>query len=470
MDGKAAIRILVVDDEEGMRNLLAIMLKKEGYDVTVASNGDEAIRASEKEIFDLVITDVRMPKISGMEVLRAIKEISPETIVLVMTAYSSTESVIEAMRGGAYDYVTKPFQVDEVKITIANALERKRLRLENQQLKQELVSQASFGNIVGKGPAMQKTMDLVRKVADTTSNVLICGESGTGKELIARAIHYGGQRRDNPFVAINCSALPETLLESELFGHMKGSFTGAHSNKEGLFEAAHGGTIFLDEIGDVPFSIQAKLLRVLEEKKFRRIGGIKEIEVDVRIIAATNRDLARAVAEGSFREDLYYRLDVIPVYLPPLRERPEDIPLLAEHFLKNASQVAGKKIKGITPEALKVLIGCEWKGNVRELENLIERVVALTDREWIEEEDIVSCFHRAPSGRNLFSSVIPTDGVDLERVIEKLEKDFLLKALEQTQWVKKEAAQLLKMNLRSLRYRLAKYGIATEKREEEKDE
>lgn len=299
-------KILVVDDEQSLREVLSIMLKRAGYAVTAVSDGEEAIEQVQKEIFDLVITDLRMPKVDGMEVLRAVKSASPETVVLIITAFATADSAVEAMKQGAYDYLTKPFQVDEVQLIIRNALEKRRLTTENILLKREMASQSSFAQLVGQSEAMQKVFDVVKKVADSKSNVLICGESGTGKELVARAIHYNSARSPLPFVAVNCSAVPETLLESELFGHMKGSFTGAISNKAGLFEVANGGTIFLDEIGDTTPTIQVKLLRVIQEREFRRVGGTQDIKVDVRIVAATNKDLEKAVADGSFREDLYY--------------------------------------------------------------------------------------------------------------------------------------------------------------------
>ena len=335
-------KILVVDDEQSLREVLSIMLKRAGYAVTAVSDGEEAIEQLQKEIFDLVITDLRMPKVDGMEVLRAVKSASPETVVLIITAFATADSAVEAMKQGAYDYLTKPFQVDEVQLIIRNALEKRRLTTENILLKREMASQSSFAQLVGQSEAMQKVFDVVKKVADSKSNVLICGESGTGKELVARAIHYNSVRSPLPFVAVNCSAVPETLLESELFGHMKGSFTGAISNKAGLFEVANGGTIFLDEIGDTTPTIQVKLLRVIQEREFRRVGGTQDIKVDVRIVAATNKDLEKAVADGSFREDLYYRLDVIPIRLPPLRLRSGDIPLLVTHFLARFSKESGK--------------------------------------------------------------------------------------------------------------------------------
>ncbi|HEY4486032.1 MAG TPA: sigma-54 dependent transcriptional regulator, partial [Nitrospiria bacterium] len=365
-------KILLVDDERSMRDFLSIMLRKEGYAVTLAEDGESAVRMIRKEAFDLVMTDVKMPKVGGIQVLKAVKESSPDTVVLMMTAFATTDTAIEAMKEGAYDYLTKPFQIEEVRLIIQNALEKKRLRTENLLLKRRLKGFASLEDIVGRSEPMRNVFQIVRKVANTASNVLILGESGTGKELIAQSVHSNSERKDKPFVTVNCGALPEPLLESELFGHMKGSFTGAHVSKPGLFEVANGGTIFLDEIGDTPAAIQVKLLRVLEEKEFRRIGGTQIIRVDVRIIAATHKDLQKAVADGSFREDLYYRLDVIPILLPPLRDRSEDIPLLVAHFLQRMSAAAGKSIREITPEAMKILQSHEWRGNVRELENVIE--------------------------------------------------------------------------------------------------
>lgn len=381
-------KILVVDDEQSLREVLSIMLKRAGYSVTSATDGEEAIDFVHKEIFDLVITDLRMPKINGMEVLKAVKSASPETVVLIITAFATADSAVEAMKQGAYDYLTKPFQVDEVQLIIRNALEKRRLTTENMLLKREMASQSSFAQLVGQSEAMQKVFDVVRKVADSKSNVLICGESGTGKELVARAIHYNSARSSHPFVAVNCSAVPETLLESELFGHMKGSFTGAISNKAGLFEIANGGTVFLDEIGDTTPTIQVKLLRVIQEREFRRVGGSQDIKVDVRIVAATNKDLEKAVADGSFREDLYYRLDVIPIRLPPLRMRTGDIPLLVNHFLERFSKESGRPKPVISSEAMHVLLGHEWRGNVRELENLIERVVAFSTEGPVTDTDV----------------------------------------------------------------------------------
>ncbi len=453
-------KILVVDDEKSLREVLSIMLKRAGYTVTEASDGDEAIGHVNKEIYDLVITDLRMPKADGMDVLKAVKSSSPDTVVLVITAFATSDSAVEAMKQGAYDYLTKPFQVDEVQLIIRNALEKRRLSTENMLLKREMASQSSFAKIVGQSEAMQKVFDVVKKVADAKSNVLICGESGTGKELIARAIHYNSARSPMPFVAVNCSAVPETLLESELFGHVKGSFTGAISNKAGLFEVANGGTIFLDEIGDTTPTIQVKLLRVIQEREFRRVGGNQDMKVDVRVIAATNRDLEKAVAEGAFREDLYYRLDVIPIRLPPLRLRTGDIPLLVTHFLEKFSQESGKPVPMFMPEALHVLLEHEWRGNVRELENLIERVVAFSSGAPVTDADVRGWLHRSVTPQQPgLPTDLPDDGLDLEALINGIEKDLLVKALERAKWVKKKAARLLRLNTRSFRYRLEKYAI-----------
>ncbi|HEU5201827.1 MAG TPA: sigma-54 dependent transcriptional regulator [Nitrospira sp.] len=454
-------KILVVDDEKSLREVMSIMLKRAGYDVTEASDGEQAIGQVNKEIYDLVITDLRMPRADGMDVLKAVKSTSPETVVLVVTAFGTADSAVEAMKQGAYDYLTKPFQVDEVQLIIRNALEKRRLSTENMLLKREMASQSSFAQIVGQSDAMQKVFDVVRKVADSKSNVLICGESGTGKELVARAIHYNSARSPMPFVAVNCSAVPETLLESELFGHMKGSFTGAVANKAGLFEIANGGTIFLDEIGDTTPTIQVKLLRVIQEREFRRVGGNQDMKVDVRVIAATNRDLEKAVADGSFREDLYYRLDVIPIRLPPLRLRVGDIPLLVTHFLDKFANESGKTPPMLTPEAMQVLLGHEWRGNVRELENLIERVVAFSTGTTVTHTDVHGWLHHAvsPQQSQGLPTDLPEDGLDLEGLINGIEKDLLMKALERSKWVKKKAARLLKLNTRSFRYRLEKYAI-----------
>jgi two-component system response regulator PilR (NtrC family) len=454
-------KILVVDNEKSMRDLLAIALRKEGYVVDSADDGDTALNTLSKENFDLILTDIKMPRMNGVTLLHEAKAISPETIVIMMTAYASTETAVEAMKEGAYDYLTKPFRFEEVKLIIRNALERKMLRLENLHLKRELTGRSAFTQILGKSQKMQKVLEITQKVSDQRANVLILGESGTGKELIARAIHFNSSRKDRPFVTVNCGALPEPLLESELFGHIKGSFTGAISNKEGLFEVAHEGSIFLDEIGDTPLSIQVKLLRVLQEKEFRRVGGTKNIRVDVRIIAATNQDLEKLVSESKFREDLYYRLDVIPIVVPPLRERKEDIPMLADAFIKRFNLAFGKKIEGIDHDALQGLMRREWKGNVRELENCLERAIALSTGRILTASDLGGAASR--TGADDLSLVTPPaiteSGLDLEASIGDLERRLLLAALENTNGVQTEAAKRLHISFRSFRYRLQKHGI-----------
>lgn len=453
-------KILIVEDEKGMRDVLGIMLKKEGYNVTLASSGEEALGLLNKEIFALVITDIKMPKVDGIQVLKAVKELSDDTLVIMITAFASTETAVEAIKQGAYDYITKPFKIEEMRLIVKNALEKRKLREENILLKRELKEKAVFENIIGNSDKMVKMLDLLRRIADNKSTVLITGESGTGKELIARAIHYNSKRKDKPFVTVNCGALPEHLLESELFGHMKGSFTGAVANKEGLFEVANEGTIFLDEIGETTPSLQVKLLRVLQDKEFKRVGGTRDVKVDVRIIAATNKDLEKAVSEGFFREDLYYRLDVIPMNIPPLRERPEDIPVLAEYFLSKYNKLFGKNVVGIDPKAIELLINYEWRGNVRELENVIERAVVLSTENIIMPEHLKDSLHIKSVQRRLSPPTqIPPEGIDLEGLISEIERDLLMKALERANWVKKDAARLLKLNFRSFRYRLEKYNI-----------
>lgn len=451
-------KILIIDDEQSMRDFLAIMLKKEGHEVVTAENGADALKAVHAEIFDLVITDVKMPGVSGIDVLKMIKEISPETVVIMITAFATAETAVEAMKLGAYDYITKPFKIDEIKLIIQKALEKRRLRKENILLKREIKSKAGFENFIGKSEPMQKVFFLIRQVADTASTVLISGESGTGKELVARAVHYNSARKDGPFVTVNCGALPETLLESEIFGHMKGSFTGAVSNKQGLFEAAHGGTIFLDEISATTPALQVKLLRVLQDRAFMRVGGTSDIKVDVRVIAASNKDLLEEVAKGAFREDLYYRLNVLPIHLSPLRDRTEDIALLVEYFLNKLS--SGRERKKITPETLKLLMGYRWPGNVRELENTIERLAILSSGDTILLDHIPDAVKNYQPCSTLVPSEIPDEGIDLETMLENAEKMLLQKALEKTAGVKTEAAKLLGLSFRSFRHRLRKYGAS----------
>jgi two-component system response regulator PilR (NtrC family) len=448
-------RILVVDDEKSMRDFLTIMLKKEGYGIVAAESGRDALTAVQGEIFDLVITDVKMPELDGIEVLRAVKEISPETVVLMITAFATTETAVEAMKLGAYDYIIKPFKVDEIKLIIQKALEKHSLRKENILLRREIESRVGFENFIGKSEPMQRIFSLIKQVADTKSTVLITGESGTGKELVAKALHFNSARKDGPFVTVNCGALPETLLESELFGSMKGAFTGAVSNRQGLFEAANGGTLFLDEVSSTTPALQIKLLRVIQEREFKRVGGTADIKVDVRVLAASNSDLQAEVKQGNFREDLYYRLNVIPIHLPLLRERKEDIPLLVEFFLKKYSQ--NRPPKSVSPDAMKLLMSYRWPGNVRELENTIERMVILAPGHAIEREHIQETIKDVRPCPELVPSDIPEAGVDLEALLENAEKILLMKALEKAAGVKTEAAKLLGLSFRSFRHRLKKY-------------
>jgi len=453
-------KILIVDDEQGIRDFLAIMLKKEGHEAVTAASGADALKAVQAEIFDLVITDVKMPGTDGIDVLRTIKEVSPETVVIMITAFAATETAIEAMKLGAYDYIIKPFKVDELKIIINNSLEKRHLRKENILLKREIESRAGFENFIGRSEPMQKVFSLIKQVADATSTVLITGESGTGKELVAKAVYHNGARKGRPLVTVNCGALPETLLESELFGYMKGAFTGATSNKQGLFEAANGGTIFLDEISATTPGLQIKLLRVLQERSFMRVGGTAEVKVDVHVIAASNKDLLAEVAKGTFREDLYYRLNVIPIHLPPLRERREDIPHLVEFFLIKYAKKDGQRTwtKKTDPAAIKILIDYNWPGNVRELENTIERLIIMTPNEMITQEHMPDNIKNVRTEAALAPMDIPDAGVDLEKLLENAEKMFLRKALEKTGGVKTEAAKLLGLSFRSFRHRLQKYG------------
>jgi len=453
-------KILVADDEQSMREFLDIMLKKEGYKVSLASHGEEVLKLAERDIFDLILMDIRMPKMDGISVLKKVKTLSPETIVIMITAYASADTAIKAMKEGAYDYVTKPFKVDEIKLIIKNALEKKNLQKENILLKQVVRDRYHFNNILGQCPNMLALYDLLEKVAPTKTNILITGESGTGKELVAKAIHYNSPRKDKPFVTLNCGAIPESLIESELFGHMKGAFTDAIATKKGLFEMADEGTIFLDEISELPLLMQVKLLRVLQDKEFKRVGGTEDIRVDVRIISATNKDLEEAVREKRFREDLFYRLNVIQIKLPPLRERREDITLLAMHFLKRYAEELNKNISGISPEALRIMLNYDFPGNVRELQNIIERAVALENNPELTPQNLSSYLEQQPlMKKNLLDLEIPSEGIDLEKVVEELERNLLVKALDRTKGIKKKAADLLHINFRSMRYRLEKYGL-----------
>src|SRR3954471_8768819 len=374
---RRAPRILVVDDERSMREMLAILLKREGYEVLLAENGKSAIATLEKEPVDILISDIKMPDLSGVEVLRAAKKVDQDILGIMITAFASTDTAVEAMRLGACDYLSKPFDIDLLKMKVREKIENRQLRQENVLLKRTLGLTHKFANIIGRSESMLDVFKMIETVARTNSTILLTGESGTGKGLAAQAIHFHSLRRERPVVAVNCGALPEALLESELFGHMRGSFTGADANKKGLVEVAERGTVFLDEIGEMSAVMQVKLLRVLQERKFRRVGGLEEMQADIRVIAATNQDLAKAIADGRFREDLYYRINVIPIALPPLRDRREDIPLIAEHFLSKYTEQMDKEISGIARPTMELLMQYDWPGNIRELENVMERAVAL---------------------------------------------------------------------------------------------
>ena len=452
-------KILVVDDDQGMREFLEILLAREGYDVASATGGKDALRLCKKHKFDLAITDLKMPKVDGIDVLKSIKEISPETMVILITAFASGETAVAAMKEGAYDYLEKNFDVEDLKAVIKDALSKKGVKEEDAVFMKDVEVALSFGNMIGKSKGMLKVYSLVRKVADTVANILITGESGTGKELVARAIHENSLRKDKSFVVINCGGIPENLLESELFGYMKGSFSGAYADKAGLFEVAHNGTIFLDEIGELPPFLQVKLLRVVQEKTFRRIGGAEDIKVDVRIISATNQDLAQKVKNGGFREDLYYRLNVIPVVIPPLRERNEDIPLLTRYFIEKYSKEFKKEIKKISPYAIQLLMKYPFPGNVRELENIIERSVALETTNIILPENLVMPGAGGIDEDAGLSAGIPDEGINLNDELARIERLLIKKALQKANGSKTKAAKLLNISFDSLRYRLEKLDI-----------
>jgi len=447
-------KILVIEDEKNMREILKILLEGEGYEVSTATDGVEGLGWINREIFDLIITDIKMPGLDGFQVLKKAQELSPETLVIMITAFGTTESAIESMKLGAYDYLHKPFKIDEIRLVVKNALEKRKLRGEVSILRDKIRTTYELGNIFYKSPKMQELLRLLPKIANSNSNVLITGESGTGKDFAATAIHNLSPRKERNLVAINCASFPEGLLESELFGHMKGAFTGAVYNKQGLFEIANGGTLFLDEIVEMPVNLQAKLLRVLQNGTFRRVGGTTDVTVDVRIVAATNKSPLEEVSAGRFREDLYYRLNVVPLHIPPLRERTEDIPLLVDHFIKKFSSTPRR----LSPDAMKLLIHYPWKGNVRELENIMERVLLLTDAEEITPPDVPLEINTTDWENNVLPKM-EKNGIDLDAIVEGIEKKYLLEALQLTNGAKTEAAKMLNLSFRSFRHRLQKYGI-----------
>jgi two-component system response regulator AtoC len=453
-------RILIVEDEENFRHMLFVILKKENYDVETASNGEEGLKKIAVSSFDQILCDIRMPQMDGMEFLTEVQKMGVSTTIIMMSAYGTIDTAIEAMKLGAYDYISKPFKPDEVILTLKKAEERERLRKENELLRKEVQKEYSFKNIVSKNEKMLNIFEVIKKVAPYKSTILITGESGTGKELIARSLHYNSDRSQYPFIPINCGAIPENLLESELFGHVKGAFTDAIRTKKGLFEEADCGTLFLDEIGELPTQLQVKLLRVLQDGEIRRVGESKSIQIDVRIVTATVKDLIKEVNEGRFREDLFYRLNVLPIHIPPLRERKEDIPLLIHHFITKYSSSMNKTIAGITPRALDALMTYKWYGNVRELENTIERAIVLTDKENIELENLPLEIQNFQEQIQIEPST--EDDYSIKKASRILEMNLIKKALNKTKGNHTHAARLLELSHRALLYKIKEYGIVEE--------
>ncbi|HVP66537.1 MAG TPA: sigma-54 dependent transcriptional regulator [Anaeromyxobacteraceae bacterium] len=458
-------RILVVDDEPSMREFLQILLSKAGHEVATAGDVSGALERFRAGDFDLVVSDLRLGRESGLDILRAVKEAAPQTEVVMVTAFATTENAVQAMKLGAYDYVLKPFKNEELRLVVEKALEHRQLVAENRVLRYRVGERIRRGEeILGTAPAMEEVRQLVEKLAPTRTTVLITGESGTGKEVVARAIHVRGDRRDLPFVAINCGAIPEGLIESEFFGHEKGSFTGASESKPGLFEVAGSGTLFLDEVGELPPPVQVKLLRALQERRIRRVGSQKDLSISARILAATNRDLEREVKAGRFREDLFYRLNVVQIRLPALRERREDIPVFVEHFLERFSAELGRKKPRVLPEVSRLLAAYHWPGNLRELANVLERAATLAEGDVIGPELLPPALRGGLSDAPTPSvpAELPAEGLDLEAHLDAIERSLLEQALARAGGVKTEAARVLSLSFRSLRYRLAKFGIGGE--------
>jgi len=454
-------QVLVVDDEELYRRALERILVRVGHQVLMARDAGEALGLVSSNPIDLVLCDVKMPGINGLELVRQIHDIEPDLPCIVITGYSSAENSVEALRAGAFWYLEKPFEqerLDVVRRLVDQAIEHGRLKAENRMLHSQLRSKYKFDNIIGKSGGLQRVLSTVEKVADTDSTALITGESGTGKELVARALHYNSRRAERPLVTVNCGAIPEELLESELFGHVKGAFTNAVSHREGRFALANGGTIFLDEIGDMSPNLQVKLLRVLQERTFEPVGSSKTVKVDVRIIAATHQDLPQLIAENRFREDLYYRLNVLPIEVPPLRDRGDDVPLLVHHFLDAARQNQGSRVDSVSDEAMQILMDYHWPGNVRELENLIERLVVLCGEGDIGVEDLPAHVRDVPEPQR-FAPRVPSTGIAFNDTVERFEADLLLQALEHTHWNKNRAAQLLGLNRTTLIEKIKKRGL-----------
>ena len=449
--------ILLVDDDADIRETMVTLLTMNDYSVTAVADGQSAIEEVNREKFHIVITDLMMPKMSGIDVIKNLKAIDPDLQCIVITGYATVATAIDAMKAGAYDYLMKPFNGTEVLMILKRVMELQDLQAENSQLKRTLHQRYGYENLIGNSEGVHKVCSLIEKVAETDSTILILGESGTGKELVARTIHYNSPRKSKPLIPINCGAIPETLLESELFGHEKGAFTGASTTRIGRFELADGGTIFLDEIGDMSPTLQVKLLRVLQQREFERVGGVRTIKVDVRIIAATNIDLEHAVHEGKFREDLYYRLNVIPVVIPPLRERADDIPLLMDHFLSHFNKSKKRDIKGFSQAAMDILVSYPWPGNIRELENLVERLIILKGNGTICPDDLPEKFiSHTLNYEGALHITLPETGVNLKDVVEEFENNLILQAMQKAQGVKNKAAQLLSLNRTTLVEKLKK--------------
>ncbi len=449
-------RVLIVDDESGMRHMLSVLLEREGYQIDTAQDGKEGLDKIKANAYDLVLCDIRMPEMDGITFLESTKNINRQLPVIMMSAFGNVDTAIEAMKKGAYDYVSKPFKADEILLRLQRLTEQETLMFENQSLKRVLHQETSFSNIIARSPKMLEIFDTIRKIADYKTTVLITGESGSGKELIARAIHFNSPRATKPFIAINCSAIPENLLESELFGYMKGSFTGANKDKKGLFEEASGGTLFLDEVGDLPPALQVKLLRAIQEEEIRRVGASNVIKIDVRIITATLKNLSDEIKKGMFREDLYYRLNVLPIHLPPLRERKEDIPLLVDTFVKRFNKEMGKNVDKTTPEAMQHLTDYHWPGNVRELENTIERAMVLENAKELQAShlpDVVRNVEINPAIR------AAANELSIKKMMVIMEQELIKKALDKTNGNRTWAAKLLEISHRALLYKIKRYGL-----------
>ena len=456
------VKILIAEDDDLNRQNLDELLSQSGYETRAVRDGREAMEAFPYDKYDLVITDLKMPHVDGLQLLQFIKDVNPENVVIIITGYATVETAVEAMRLGAFDYITKPLKEDLVKLTIERALSFARLKDENIVLRDHLKEKYDFGKMIGYSDSMKKVYSTIEKVASSDSTVIIYGESGTGKELVAKAIHFNSDRKVNNLVTVNCGAIPEELLESELFGHEKGAFTGAIRSRIGRFELAQGGSIFLDEIGDMSPSLQVKVLRAIQERQFERIGGIKTIDADVRIICATNQNLEKAVAEKKFREDLFYRINVIPIYLPPLRERLDDIPILVNHFIKTFNELKKKSIKGLTHEAMNCMMNYNWPGNVRELENLIEMFVVMKGMGYIDFEDLPDKIRQTTRKTDQIAGGIevPDEGLNLNKIISQFERGLLQKALRKSGGVKNRAAKLLNLNRTTFVEKLIRYNIS----------